>query len=103
MKKLVSALLVGLLSIPSLASAHGHDIFVPMIMGGIAGYAIRGAQQQPVQVITAPPVVYQQAPVVVQPRQIYVYPSNVPVPPGMVCTLQSVVVGGAVVVNNYCY
>ena len=38
-----------------------------------------------------------------QPRQVIVVPANVPTPLGYRCELQSVYVGGQVVLNNYCY
>lgn len=107
MKKFIVGLMLASLSAPAAAHGYygGYDYLTPLIMGGIAGYAIRSAQQPPIAVVQPAPVIVQQAaPVsVVQPGQVYVYPSNAPTPLGMTCNLQSVYVNGMVVTNKYCY
>jgi hypothetical protein len=103
MKKFIVGALLASLSAPAAAHGYygGYDYIVPLIMGGIAGYSIRAAQQPPIAVVQPAPVVVQQQ--VVQPAQVYVYPSNAPTPLGMTCNLQSVYVNGMVVTNKYCY
>lgn len=105
MKKLITLLLVGILATPAFAGGHGHfhrtgGGWVPLIVGGVAGYAIAQAQNNPV-VVQQPTVVVTSYPPAVPVQTI---PQSQQVPQQQYCESTQVVDQfGVARLIQYCY